>query len=780
MDVSGSASKVPRQRRATDWDRLVVSGIVVTFAALRVGHPTAFERQLFTLINTLPGGLRGLFTRVYQLANLWANGLILIPALVARRWRLARDVLLAGLLALVVARILGAAIQEGLVRGLDVAVRVGKGPTFPLLRLSVATAVVAAAAPYLTRPPRWLGRTTLAVVAPAAMYLGLAYPNDVLAALALGWGVAAAVHLAFGSPAGRPTVPRSKPPWRNSGCPRSVSPSSLTSRRERRALPRMGPGDGCASRCSGGMRPAQLFSKLWRSMFYKESGRTLQLTRLQQVEHEAYMVLAARSAGVRAPEVVAAGMAGPGAAILVVRDPSGTPLTELAVDALTDDVLAGVWEQASRLHAARLVHGQLHASTVVVTSEGPAITAFEFARTGRSSRDEGGDIAELLASLAGLVGPERALRSALAGVEGASLIRALPLLQPAALSARTRGRARLPRQAQERPRRPPGGRGQGHRHRAACAAGTAPDQRRQPRPCRGGIGSGGRPDEPCREPFPAPCLHPPRPMEVAGGGLRRRHGHKPPCRRGPFRDGHPWPAALAHRRATGGALVLERGGSSRGACDAGPFLAASWLGPGRGDRGGRPSVDGRQRGRLGPRGGAGADALPPHSVHIASLPKNLPAIALISLLGLGVAAALVLGLPMLRRMVVPPLKHAAAELWNAVRSPRRLGLMLGGNIAVALLFGLSLSACLVAFGAHVSAWSVIAVAVGISGIAALVPIPGGGTAVSAVGMSGALVALGVGQVTAVGAVLANQVVATYLPAIPGWFATGDLVKRDHL
>jgi uncharacterized membrane protein YbhN (UPF0104 family) len=106
--------------------------------------------------------------------------------------------------------------------------------------------------------------------------------------------------------------------------------------------------------------------------------------------------------------------------------------------------------------------------------------------------------------------------------------------------------------------------------------------------------------------------------------------------------------------------------------------------------------------------------------------------------------------------------------------------MLGGNIAVALLFGLSLSACLVAFGAHASVWSVIAVAVGISGIAALVPIPGGGTAVSAVGMSGALVALGVPQVAAVGAVLANQVVATYLPAIPGWFATRDLVKRDHL
>jgi len=73
VDVSGSALKVPRQRRATDWNRLVVSGIVVTLAALRVGHPTAFERQLFTLINTLPGGLRSLFFRLYQFANLGAT-----------------------------------------------------------------------------------------------------------------------------------------------------------------------------------------------------------------------------------------------------------------------------------------------------------------------------------------------------------------------------------------------------------------------------------------------------------------------------------------------------------------------------------------------------------------------------------------------------------------------------------------------------------------------------------------------------------------------------------
>ena len=51
------------------------------------------------------------------------------------------------------------------------------------------------------------------------------------------------------------------------------------------------------------------------------------------------------------------------------------------------------------------------------------------------------------------------------------------------------------------------------------------------------------------------------------------------------------------------------------------------------------------------------------------------------------------------------------------------------------------------------------------------PIPGGGTAVSSVGMSGALTAVGIPTEVAVAAVLANQLVANFIPAVPGWFAT---------
>ena len=47
-------------------------------------------------------------------------------------------------------------------------------------------------------------------------------------------------------------------------------------------------------------------------------------------------------------------------------------------------------------------------------------------------------------------------------------------------------------------------------------------------------------------------------------------------------------------------------------------------------------------------------------------------------------------------------------------------------------------------------------------------------------MSGALVAVGISNEVAVAAVLANQLVANFIPAVPGWWATNDLLHDDYL
>jgi uncharacterized membrane protein YbhN (UPF0104 family) len=96
------------------------------------------------------------------------------------------------------------------------------------------------------------------------------------------------------------------------------------------------------------------------------------------------------------------------------------------------------------------------------------------------------------------------------------------------------------------------------------------------------------------------------------------------------------------------------------------------------------------------------------------------------------------------------------------------------------MYALCLDACLVAFGGELNFWTILMMNIFVSTIASLVPIPGGGTAVSSVGMTGALTAAGVPEEIAVATVLANQLVASFIPAVPGWFATENLLRDGYL
>ena len=117
------------------------------------------------------------------------------------------------------------------------------------------------------------------VLAFSAMYLGTGYPSDILAALFLGWGVAALVHLAFGSPGGARPPPRSPHP-RPAGCrgPRRAPRSDAADRRVRfLAQDDRGP---LSVRVLGrDEADSQFLAKLWRFLVYKDSGPQLYLTR---------------------------------------------------------------------------------------------------------------------------------------------------------------------------------------------------------------------------------------------------------------------------------------------------------------------------------------------------------------------------------------------------------------------------------------------------------------------------------------------------------------------
>ena len=227
---------------------------------------------------------------------------------------------------------------------------------YPTVRLAVLAAVVLVASPFLTRPVRRLGQLVLLVVAPGTMILGLGGIDAVVGAVAIGWGVAAILHLALGSPAGRPTMAQVAAALAELGVattaveltPEQPTGSTvvIASRPDDEPLRVRVYGRDAAD--------TRLVAKAWRFLAYKDSGPTLTLSRLQQVEHEAVCLYAARDAGADVPVIVAAGVAGPSAALLALDQPELPALVDVDDGPILDAGVAALWDDVRRLRDSRV------------------------------------------------------------------------------------------------------------------------------------------------------------------------------------------------------------------------------------------------------------------------------------------------------------------------------------------------------------------------------------------------------------------------------------------
>ena len=93
-------------------------------------------------------------------------------------------------------------------------------------------------------------------------------------------------------------------------------------------------------------------------MLYRDSGPSLMVTRLQQVEHEACLTMRAGHAGAAVPEIIEAGTAGPSKdALVVYRLAAGTALSEAGTADISDVTLDDLYRQLLTLRRARIAHG---------------------------------------------------------------------------------------------------------------------------------------------------------------------------------------------------------------------------------------------------------------------------------------------------------------------------------------------------------------------------------------------------------------------------------------
>jgi uncharacterized membrane protein YbhN (UPF0104 family)/tRNA A-37 threonylcarbamoyl transferase component Bud32 len=782
----GRAEEPHLQRRTSDWLRLATGVVVLLIAARHAGDVNATEQALYDLVGTIPRQLDTVFLAIYRLGVLWTVGLVVLATLVARRRRLARDLFVAGLVASLAARLIGRIViaHSTFAGSIREAARLGGSQQFPAVRVAVVVAVISTAGPYVTRPTRVVGRVLIVSFALAALALGRAFPNDLFAAVVLGWTVAAAVHLLFGSPGGRPTVEQVR---------RALAELGVNARNVRLAGAQP-TGSGSTLMFADGddgllrvkvigrdQADARLLAKVWRSVVYRDSGPPLTLTRLHQLEREAYLMLVARDAGVRVPRVVVVGSAGAGSAFLVVASVGGVPLVELEPRQLTDDLLEQTWSNVATLHQVRVSHGRLDAEHIVVSADGPWIVGFDDARATAAAHHRAFDVAQLLAATAAIVGERRSMRAATRVLGRDTVAAALPLLQPAAPSRSTRELAGGYRAEEQRLAR--------LRERAAASVGVdTPELTRLRRIDAVSVG-------------------------MALGGLVAIAVLL-------YEVGDPGEVWTTIRSASWSWIALaflvsfaSNIGFAIGLMGTVPLRLPLWpttevqvamsfsnlAVPAVGGQGmqvrflqkmGVDLASAVAAGGLLSSAGNLIAALALFVLAILIQPSRadfslLPATGLVELViavvvVVAAASTVVLLVHRFRRATLPPLRRAASTIRSVLGSPRRLTLLIGGYGLATLLATWCLQACLVAFGGSLSYWSLLAANVGVVTVASIVPIPGGGTAVGTVGLSAVLVSFGVREQVAVATALANQLVYYYLPALPGWFATKHLIRREYL
>ncbi len=160
------------------------------------------------------------------------------------------------------------------------------------------------------------------------------------------------------------------------------------------------------------------------------------------VERSALLSLAMTDASVATPRLRAAVRVGPDATVLAYEHRAGTTLAERSSQP-SDALLRRVWRTVLRMHAHGITHRALTADRILITHSGDIVLLDPaHGDVAASDLQRRLDLAQLLAELALLVGPDKAADDALAEAGAAKLAGVLPLLQPVALYRSTRAALR--------------------------------------------------------------------------------------------------------------------------------------------------------------------------------------------------------------------------------------------------------------------------------------------------------------------------------------------------
>ena len=772
----------PRARRATDLLLLAGAAIGSAVVGAFATPPPAFARAVSRFLAAFPAFFDGVWELVIDSFALLAI-VFVVAAAIRRRWSIVRDIALAICVAVFVWLAVGRGV-EGAWPDVWHGLRAYRPPPwYPSPRVAVPAAVVMTVSPHVTLPIRRLGRwlTLLALVAVTA--LGATRPLGAIAGLLIATIASSTIHLAFGSSGGRPGL--------------DLVLHALNELRVRTVTL------GAADRQQAGLflvnatselgeplivkvygrdaHDAALVSTLWRTVWFREAGSPLRFRRLEQVEHEAFLTLFAGQAGIRTDTVVTAGTTAEDDALLVLRR-NGVPLTDRTDHHGATTVLR-VWDTLTRLHKAGIAHGQFDDRHLAVHGDEIGLLDFRGATVTPTETQLRTDEVQALVATVLLVGEEAATEAARDALGRDGLAAALPFLQAPALTQVQRQQVRGAGLDLDRLR------------------GTAGEL----------IGAETPPLQQLRRVTLGTLVKVVLPAIAVVALVSGLAGLDFTVLGEELSDAAWWLAIT-------GVIVtqlprLSQAVSTLGASPVplplGPVyalqLAVSYINIAVPTTAARIAVNIRffQRHGVPPGSALAAGALDGFSGFIvqiallvclllftpASVDLRLDNAAdaawrLLLAVAVAVAAAvLVVALvARLRRFIIGWARRLGTEALGALRglhSPRRLGLLFGGNFATEVVFAVALGVFARAFGFPIGIAELLLINISVALLSGLIPVPGGiGVAEGALTLG--LVRAGMPEESAFAAVLMYRLSSFYLPPVWGFFALRWLERNKHL
>jgi uncharacterized protein (TIRG00374 family) len=442
-------------RSPGDVMRLIVAtlavGLSVLFLAYLQRTAAGLASDFAEIARTTPGfitvAIYGTFGVIASLVPL----VVLIWILVRRRWRLLGLYFLTSVIVSTLMSLLADPIKDRVEAVPDPPDDLPAWTTDLVWTpegMGTLAAALVVSAPWMSRRWRRMAWLVLFAVIPFQMFVGVEGPAGLLVGLATGWFVGSATVVAFGAPQRNPTALDVVEGLASAGIGvAELRRASVDARGSTPYFAVEAPYYAVESQgrrlfikvLGADERSADLMFRVYRWVRLSGVGDERPFSSLKRaVEHEAMVSALAERAGVETPPMVAPVVLKDDSMALVYERIDGRSLDKLDPAEMTDELLLGIWTQVQVLRTQRIAHRDLRLANVFVTDAGePMLIDFGFGEVAASDTLLDQDVAQLVVSTAVRVGAQRAVDAAITVVGADAVAAAAPRMQPLTLAGAT-------------------------------------------------------------------------------------------------------------------------------------------------------------------------------------------------------------------------------------------------------------------------------------------------------------------------------------------------------